>query len=87
MKMPPGMYRRGKGGTLWVRKDVPKPLQNILGTSSYKRSLHTGDMQAAMIPYHQFMADAEKKIARARNPRPEEPIIADSGASRPSIPI
>jgi integrase len=77
MKMPPGMYRRGKAKTLYARKDVPKPLQAVLGTTSLKRSLHTGDIRAAMIPYHQFMADAEKQIARARNPRPEDPIIIE----------
>src|SRR5260370_5243175 len=77
MKMPPGMYRRGKAQTLHVRKDVPKPLQAVMGTTSLKRSLRTGDIQAAMILYHQFMADAEKQIARARNPRPEDSIIIE----------
>ena len=45
--LPRGMFRRG--GKLWARKDVPKPLREIIGQTSLQQTLGTGDVYRARV--------------------------------------
>jgi integrase len=64
MALPRGMFRRG--GKLWARKDVPKPLQSIIGQTSLQTSLRTEDVREALPIFHGVMQTFESRIAAAR---------------------
>lgn len=64
MALPRGMFRRGQ--VLWARKDVPKPLQSIIGVTSLQESLRTGDLNLARVVFHEVMSRFEARIANAR---------------------
>ena len=71
MAKPKGMYLRGS--TWWARKDIPKPLQEIIGQTSLKRTLETGDLRVARVRFHPVMAGFEAQIADARRTVRQEP--------------
>jgi integrase len=63
MTIPPGMFLRG---TVWyTRKDVPKPLQALIGKTSFQPALGT-DFKQAVILHYRMRAEAEQQIADAR---------------------
>ncbi len=70
MALPRGMFRRG--GKLWARKDVPKPLQKIVGKTSLQESLRTADVNAARPLFHGVMQRFESEIAAARKALAEQ---------------
>ena len=66
------MFWRGK--KLWARKDVPKPLQPIIGKTSLQKSLGTSDLNKARVIFHDVMRRFEARIAAARAQRENQPI-------------
>ena len=74
MAIPKGMYLRGS--MWWARKDVPKPLVEIVGRTSLKESLKTGDVAVARVRFHPVMARFEKEIADAWRTLKQEPSNA-----------
>jgi integrase len=64
MALPRGMFRRG--GKLWARKDVPRPLREILGQTSLQQTLGTGDLNRARVVFHEVMGRFEARIADAK---------------------
>jgi integrase len=72
MAKPRGMFLRGS--TWWARKDVPKPLRQIVGQTSLQRSLGTGNFELAKIKFHALMQSFEAIIARARKELAGEPV-------------
>jgi integrase len=64
MALPRGMFRRG--GKLWARKDVPKPLREIVGQTSLQQTLGTSDVNRARVLFHDVMRRFEARIADAR---------------------
>ena len=58
------MFRRGN--VYWARKDVPKKLQAILGTTSLQDTLNTTDETRARVLIHDMMKSYEARIANAR---------------------
>ena len=64
MALPRGMFWRGR--VLWARKDVPKPLQQIIGQTSLQASLRTDDGSAARSLFHGVIQKFESRIASAR---------------------
>lgn len=80
MAKPKGMYLRGS--TWWARKDVPKPLREIIGQTSLQRTLETSDLSDAKVRFHGVMHQFESQIAEAwrilrQEPRPEVPFTLD----------
>ena len=71
MAKPRGMLLRGS--TWWVRKDVPKELQKIVGKTSLQKTLGTGDLTLARIAFHGVMAGFEATIEQARRQLAGEP--------------
>ena len=63
---PVGMIRHPKTGMIWVRKDVPKALQALIGKTSLKASLRTKDPDLARPKFHEVMRNFEDRIAAAR---------------------
>ena len=79
MALPRGMCRHPRTGILWARKDVPKPLQAIIGQTSLQRTLETRDPSKARVVFHDVMRSFEARIANARaelagRPKAFEPI-------------
>lgn len=72
MAKPTGLILRG--GVWIVRVDVPKDLRAILGTSTLKRSLKTGDYEEACVRVHEVKAEFARKITDARKRARGEPI-------------
>lgn len=66
MTFPVGMFRHPKTGMIWVRKDVPKALQPLIGKTSLKASLRTKDPNQARSQFHDVMRKFEDRIAAAR---------------------
>src|SRR5712671_3178758 len=62
--LPRGLFRRG--GKLWARKDVPKPLREIIGQTSLQQTLGTGDVNRARVLFHEVMRGFEARIGDAR---------------------
>jgi integrase len=63
MTIPPGMFLRG---TVWyTRKDIPEPLQPLIGVTSRQRRLGT-DFKLARVQHYLTMAEFEQEIANAR---------------------
>jgi hypothetical protein len=84
MAKPRGMYLRNS--TWHARKDVPKPLVEIIGRTSLQKSLETSDLADAKARFHGVMQQFEVRIADAwrtlrQEPRPEQPveIVLDLG--------
>ncbi len=83
MSKPKGMFLRGS--TWWARKDVPKPLVEIVGKTSLQRTLETGDLATAKVRFHGVMAQFEAIIADSWRvyrqepaaPEPAKPIIIE----------
>jgi hypothetical protein len=80
MALPRGMYPHPKTGVFWVRKDVPKELQGLIGKTSLKQTLGTKNADAARSQFHDVMKQFEDRIAAAKKslangtPMPFEPI-------------
>jgi integrase len=66
------MVRRGN--KLIARVDVPKELVKIIGKTSLKQSLRTGDVGEAKVRHHQVMAAFTQTIENARKKLRGEPI-------------
>lgn len=60
------MFRHRKTGKLWVRKDVPKELREIIGQTSLQASLRTENVQEATVLFHGVMGQFEARIIAAR---------------------
>jgi integrase len=87
MAKPRGMFLRGS--IWWARKDVPKALQNIIGTTSLQKTLGTSDLDLARIAHHAVMQEFEAKIVRARKELAGEaadvPIVIDFGLDQKTM--
>ena len=64
----PGLMQRG---TKWyLRRSVPKDLQQVIGKKQIWRTLNTGDYKVAKPRYVQELAKVERQFAAARNGPP-----------------
>jgi integrase len=80
MAKPRGMFQRE--GIWNARKDVPKPLREIIGKTSLQESLHTRDLNDAKVHFHGVMQRFEAEIANGwrvlrQEPRQENPLTFD----------
>ncbi len=71
MAKPKGMFLRGS--MWWARKDVPKPLVEIIGKTSLQRTLGTSDLAIATVRFHAVMGQFEAIIADAWRTLRQEP--------------
>jgi integrase len=75
MAKPRGMYLRN--GIWHARKDVPKPLREIIGKTSLQKTLGTSDLATAKIRFHGVMQGFEATIADAWRTLKQEPRASE----------
>jgi len=66
MALPRGMYPHPKTGVYWVRKDVPRDLQGLVGKTSLKLTLGTKDRRKADALFHDVMKQFVAQIDAAK---------------------
>ena len=59
-----GLFQRN--GYWWARKDVPKPLREIVGQTSLQKTLNTSDIKIALVKFPAVMTEFEETLAKAR---------------------
>jgi len=55
-----GLFQRD--GIWWARKDVPKPLQGIVGQTSRQKTLETRDIKIALLRFPAIMTEFEQTL-------------------------
>ncbi len=71
-----GLFQRG--GYWWARKDVPKPLQGIVGKTSLQNTLDTSDIKIALVRFPAVMTEFERTITDARDKLAGKPDSVES---------
>jgi len=60
-----GLFQRG--GYWWARKDVPKPLQAIVGQTGLRETLGTSDIKVALVQFPAVMTEFKQTMTKARD--------------------
>lgn len=79
-------YLKQSGSMYWFRRDVPKPLRQVIGKTAWNFSLETKDRATAKqrIPAFTILTDKEIAAAKAKLAAGWTPSVAVTGGDGPS---